>query len=274
MPRVDKRTMLVIAVVAGLIAYVVVRHGDQSPVPSPLRAAAGAQEWIVGQDSIRLMIEAGASHQLIQRAFDNDHTFVYGNNNDKPSSIGVPTAAFTSYAAIVQAFSRAVLPGKYKAVLYDNERWPYTPAVEQRDPAHYEALVSHLLHQHGLIYIATPSPDLTLVFHRHADTFSNYLREGMAATAARYADVLDLQAQFRENQLAVYRAFVQTAIAQARAANPRVVVLVGIRTNPGPAAMYAAYEATVSLGGAGYWLNVNGRPLPAVDLLRRIYHMN
>jgi hypothetical protein len=274
MPRVDKRIILVVAVVAGLIAYLVVRHGDQSPVPPPRHVAVGTQDWIVGQDSIRLMLEAGASQQLIRRAFDNDHTFVYGGTRDKPSSIGVPTADFTSYAAIVQAFSRGVLPGKYKAVLYDNERWSLTPSVEQRDPAHYEALVSHLLHQHGLIYIATPSPDLTLVFHRHTDTFSNYLHEGLAATAARYADVLDLQAQVRENQLPVYRAFVQTAIAQAHAANPHVTVLVGIRTNPGPAAMYAAYEATVSLGGAGYWLNVNGQPLPAVDLLRRIYHMN
>jgi hypothetical protein len=275
-PRVDKRIALYLAVFVALVAYLYARHDQQSSAPPPGYNAAGGETWIVGQSAISQMLKAGASQQLINRAFDNDHTFVYGDNkynHGQPSTIGVPTIAFASYVAILQAFDHGILPGKFRAVLYDNERWPATPAVEQRAPAHYEDLVSRLLRQHGLTYIATPSPDLTLTKNPHLDTFSAYLNMGLAGMAARYANVLDLQAQVRETDLPVYRAFVQTAVAQARAVNSHIAVVVGIRTNPGSVAMYQAYQATVGLG-EGYWLNVNGNPGPAVFLLRRVYHMS
>jgi hypothetical protein len=141
---------------------------------------------------------------------------------------------------------------------------------EQQQPAHYMALVAQLLHKHGLLYIATPAPDLMWAVGSPPNSYEAFLSAGILAAAARCADVLDVQAQEKENNLSAYTPFVESAVAQARAANPHIKVVIGIRTNPGAAEMLAAYEATASMGD-GYWLNENGIPTPAVYLLQQIY---
>lgn len=278
MRRADKTIAGVVAVVVGVISFVYVEHAQKPATTSsqPPVAAASGETWIIGESSLQLMLDNGASLELINQAFDNSHTFIYGDTpstRSQPSQIGVPTISFSSYTAIEQAFANGTLPGKYKAVLYDNERWAATPLVEQEHPARYEELVGRLLHEHGLTYIAAPAPDLMWAVGKPADSYEAFLNAGMAASAARYADVLDIQAQVRETNVPDFSAFVRNATAQARAANPHIKVVVGIRTNPGAQAMYAAYRATASVGD-GYWLNVNGLPAPAVYLLRQLYGEN
>jgi len=83
---------------------------------------------------------------------------------------------------------------------------------------------------------------------------------GIAGDAARYADVIDIQAQGSETNTAAFAAFVTAAAAQARAANPHVIVLAGISTNPtghqvSAAQMRAAITATAGTVD-GYWLNI------------------
>lgn len=261
-----------LAVMIGVFGFVYAQDRHSSPLP-PVHATTG-EIWIVGRGAIQQMLHNGASPALIRRAFDNGHTFVYGEGPGTPypsGEIGVPTITFESYQAIVAAFDDGALPGPYKAVLYDNERWAGTPLDEQRHPARYMAMTGHLLHRHGLLYIATPAPDLMWSVGRPADSYSAFVSAGIPAAAARYADILDLQGQIRETDVGTYSSFVRLAAAQARTANPRVKVVIGIRTNPGTTAMVLAYRATES-AGEGYWLNVNGIPSPAVSLLRQLYH--
>lgn len=190
----------------------------------------------------------------------------------------MPTADYTSYASIKAAFRDGRLPGGYRAVIYDNERWQLTPVIEQAHPQRYERLVAKLLHQHGLIYIATPAPDLTWATGNPGqDSYAAYLQRDIAGTAARNANVIDIQAQVRETSLSNFTSFVTTAVQQARAFNPRIRVLIGLRANPVPYSgitaiqkLSAAYHAVATLGD-GYWLNVNGHPQPAVCLLQEIY---
>lgn len=233
--------------------------------------------WIIGLRDINLLRHCGASSSLINIAFNNNHTYVFSLGNTL-SKIGIPTAYYTSYAGIRAAFADGALPGRYKAVIYDNERWNQTPIVEQRSPDYYEHLVALLLHRHALTYIATPTPDLTWATGKpNKGSYNAYLRRNIAADAARYANVIDVQGQVRETNLPMFASFVTAAVRQARQANPDVMVLIGLRTNPlpykGTAAnrkLYAAYKAVANFAD-GYWLNVNGHPKPAIYLLTKIY---
>jgi hypothetical protein len=233
--------------------------------------------WIIGLRDINLLRHCGASSSLINIAFNNNHTYVFSIGNT-PSKVGIPTAYYTSYKGIKAAFADGALPGKYRAVIYDNERWNQTPILEQRSPDYFEHLVALLLHRHGLTYIATPAPDLMWATGKpNKGSYNTYLRRNIAADAARYANVIDVQGQVRETNIPMFVGFVTAAISQARRANPQVKVLIGLRTNPlpytGTAAnrkLYAAYKAVAKLA-TGYWLNVNGHPKPAIYLLTKIY---
>jgi hypothetical protein len=196
-------------------------------------------------------------------------------------------AAFPSYGAIQQAFSTGAIPPGVRAILYDNERWKFTPAEEQRHPARFMHSAADLVHSHHLLFITAPA--VTIVREMPGDTrappYVRYLRLQMAANAARFADVYDIQAQGSERNVARYATFVTHAAAQARQANPRVMVLAGISTNPNgqhvtAEDILAAVNATRSIVD-GYWLNIprpsdycphcnDFRPDIAIDVLRRV----
>jgi hypothetical protein len=274
-----RKVVVFLAVMIAVFTFVYVEGQNHSPAgpPVPAHIAINPNEtWIVGRSSIQLMLQHGASPTLIKQAFDNDHSFVYDTQLSgafTSSQVGIPTMTFGSYRAIQQAFKNGTLPGNYKAVMYDNERWPATPLNEQQHPVHYMQLTARLLHRHGMLYIATPAPDLMWAVSRPANSYDAFLKARIPAAAAKCADILDLQAQVKETNLAAYTAFVRAAAEQARAANPHIKVVVGIRTNPGALPMIAAFRATSSVG-EGYWLNINGIPSPAIYLLQHLYSDN
>ncbi len=220
--------------------------------------------WLVPRSFVQ---QRGMGRPLLNKVFNNSDIYVYGA---PPSPVGLPTAAYGSYTKIRAAFVAGTLPGRYRAVIYDNERWAHTPVTEQRHPIYYERLVAGLLHQHGLIYIATPAPDLMWATGRPRDSYATYIADDMVGHTARYADILDIQGQVRETNLREFVSFVRTAVRQSRAANPHIKVIIGLRTNPGGQELFDAYRAVAGLAD-GYWLNVNGRPQVAMYLLCRIY---
>jgi hypothetical protein len=194
---------------------------------------------------------------------------------------------FPSYAEMKRAFESGSVQKDVGAILYDNEVWQFTPPEEQRNFAEYNDKAAELVHEHGLLFISTPAVNLTRVLApdsvgRRYDTF---LSLGLARTAARHADVVDIQAQGSEIGVARYASFVRAAAAQARAANPNVEVLAGISTNPSGQRVSAdvilrAIEATRDAVD-GYWFNVpqpsaycpscnDFRPDMAIDVLHRL----
>jgi len=245
--------------------------------------------WIIGAHAVSLLRGVGASSTLISTAFNNSHSYVTSNSL---SSIGLsaadPVADYASYQAIQAAFADRALPGDYKAVLYDNEDWSFTPKVEQQNPDHYERLTATIVHAHGLLYIATPGTDIVrssgnLVNNSEYDT---YLSRNIAGVAARYADVIDIQAQGIESNLPEFTDYVTIAAQQARRTNPTIKVLVGLSTNPigkqiTGQQLYSAYSDVKAIAD-GYWLNIPGQsaycpqcgtPQPKVGLylLQKIY---
>ena len=251
--------------------------------------AVAQPNWIISGYALNLLKNAGASSALVNAAFNSDRTFVTGDTSGitvVPNA--VQTATYTSYQAIVAALANGTLPGKYKAVIYDNEAWSLTPLAEQQDPNTYEQLVATVLHANGLRYIAAPAADIvratgTLV---NDSVYDTYISRNIAGNAATYADVVDIQAQGNEWDIARFSSFVSQATQQARQANPHVMVFAGISTNPNGQLVsgrqldraYSAVKTTVD----GYWLNIPsqstacpncGDPQPGVgySLLQQIF---
>jgi len=172
-----------------------------------------------------------------------------------------PYEAFASYAVMRSAFRNGTLVAGERAIMYDNENWSSTPAGEQQDPALYEKRAANLVHGAGLLFVSAPALDLVRVIDPGCSPFWQcYLKLGLAAGGARYADIFDIQAQSLENDTANYADFVGLAAAQARRANPKVVVLAGLSTDPdGDAtterAILAAIAATRNIV-QGYWFNI------------------
>lgn len=239
--------------------------------------------WIIGAYTFSRLKASGASPTLINTAFSNNDTFVVGDGH-----IGVPTVTYQSYQKIDEALADGTLPGNYKAVMYDNENWSFTPAVEQQHPDEYEHLVGDLLHRHGLLYITAPAADIVRASGTPIDnnTQDTYLSRNVAGGAAQYADVIDIQAQYLEPDLSKFTHFVTTAAAQARKANPKIKVYVGIATGPDGQSvtfdqLYGAYKTIRSIAD-GYWLNLSGKstycpncvapkPQLAAQLLQTVY---
>ena len=200
--------------------------------------------------------------------FDNRRTYVIVT----ASTIGGlrgwlcnPTVDFASYSAMRRAFDDGSIPAGIVAVLYDNEDWTKTPVPERRNPAAYEELAAALVHSHHMVFITSPAADLVHVLDPNGSgtEFRLYLELDIAGTAARYADVLDIQAQGEEAAIGDYESFVKQATAQARAANPKVIVYAGLSTARAPHAADAMIAAIAATRHAvsGYWLNVVGSGL-------------
>jgi len=260
--------------------------GAASASASAAPARPAPPRWIVSPTAVSLLGQAGLAKAQLQTLFGSDRAYLTGATTAPPVRGALRTVTFTSYQAMEKQFAGRGLPGGTTAVLYDNEDWSLTPAAEQRDPAKYEELAAKLAHAHHLLFISTPATDLTDVLApTESDHFAAYLRLGLAASAAKYADVIDIQAQGSEASLSRFTAFVKAAAAQARHANPHVIVLAGLSTNPSgqhvTSAQFTSAYMAVRPDVNGYWLNIPaqgtacprcGTPQPkvAVPLLRTL----
>ncbi|MFE3262557.1 hypothetical protein ACFXPS_42870 [Nocardia sp. NPDC059091] len=265
---------------------------QQQPRPSvpPTSASAvrereAATKWLISEEALHLLADAGMSRDELSATFNVPDTYLIsggGSGPDYPDA--VRTQSFTSVTALESAIDHH-LDAETRAVLYDDEAWSLTPTVEQQDPAAAEARAAAVAHAHNLVLIATPATDLTRIPAPGEPSYAAFLRLGLVSAAAKWADVIDIQAQGSEADTAKYADFVKQAAAAARAANPHIVVLAGISTNPSGQSVTvdqlgAVIDATRALVD-GYWLNIPqaGKACPrcgiaqpeiAVALLRKL----
>jgi hypothetical protein len=187
--------------------------------------------------------------------------------------------AWASQATFAADLSAGRIPDTVGVVMYDPEGWEATPLAERRDPAAAMRAFGELARSNGYVAVITPHPSLVAVaggacvIGKGESTETAYLRCGIQADAARYADVVEVQAQYLETDVAAYRGFVAAAAQQARAANPSVSVLSGISTNftDDPDVLYAAWRSVLDVVD-GHYLNVPDgfRPAVAVAFLRMV----
>ena len=176
-----------------------------------------------------------------------------------------PVVTFASATALEDAVTGGRLPAGTYGVLYDPEAWSFTPVAEQRDPVQAATRAAAVAHAHGLRLIVAPALNLTTVLApgRQQPRWRAFLDLNLVARLAAVADIVEIQAQSLERDTAAYTAFVRAATSQASAANPRVIMLAGLSTNPPVAPvdgqqLTAAIRATRSMVD-GYWLNIPGQ---------------
>jgi len=227
----------------------------------PLTAFSGSLRWIINGPALHdFASDASARHYLA-----GARPFVVIRKNAPvvlpPEWDAQEVRSFTAVGALDRA-SVAGLGPNVRAVLYDNERWKFTPKQEQRDPAAFTAQAARIAHSRGLLLIAAPAVDLVRVLAPDARgrVYDRFLSLGVLAGVAKTADVVVIQAQGSETALPLYSNFVQRGAQQARTANPHVVVLAGISTNPSgqrvtAEQIVAAIRATRA-SVDGYWFNV------------------
>ncbi len=223
--------------------------------------AAGAtvvsHRWMITGNAARQLESIDPS--LASAYFDGAGTFLLGSL--PPGWSSTSTEHFTSEATFAAALAADAIPPGVRAVVYDNEHWSLTPTAEQQDPSYYEQHFAALAHSHGLTAVMAPALDLVAGLSCGSGTYApRYLSCDLAGMAARYGDVVEIQAQSLETSASTYSWLVSSAAAQARAAHPDLVVLAGLSTGPNGATvtasqMVAAAQASASTV-AGWWLNV------------------
>jgi hypothetical protein len=258
-------------------------------------APLGAQPKCQGPDNNRMWLMAANRIALIQAIdaqladhfFNNNCTYVFDSPWTVSSIAGwayVSTADFQSYADFQTAIDNRTINGAVRAVMYDNENWSQTPANEQVAPALYTQMFSSLAHANGYIFISTPATDLASSqpgYESENTLQEEFIRLGIASVSAKVADIYNIQGQSQEFVAGKYVYYIGSVAAQARQANPSVMVMAGITTNskgsntPTPDELYEAVISTKSIV-SGYWLNIPeiGPPCTActmaVDFLREL----
>ncbi len=235
-----------------------------------LEQAAGASDndppgWIVGYSELQRLL-ARAPNQT-RHFFDSPRTFVVGASEATLSRLGlaaaVPTASFSSEAALSSAISRRQLRGGTLAVLYAPQHSrSMTPQAEQLHPDEYTLRAARAAHAHGLLLVATPAANLVLARAPRTPPralYSEFLKLRIAAGVARYADSYAVQADALETQRSAYLGFVQAVAVQSAVAHPGVELLTGVsalslRKRQTAQALVNAAVAAGNIA-SGFWLD-------------------
>jgi len=256
-------TVLVVLVV-GVLVFAGLSSAGQSAVPD-----GSHLNWAMARSSLEHLIEAAPAQA--RATFDSPDTMVQNDPplSRDPSPPGWSTSRterWTSFAAFRVAIEEGAVPSLVQVVHYDNESWSQTPLREQRHPGLFERRFCGLAHANGWSCYTGPGQDLCGVIDHPAD--ENY--------AQCYLDVIDIQAQALESRGArVYGNFLRRAAAQAKAANPDVVVLGNIAASPNGTAidadaMYRCAKAALPYV-SGFYTTVSAADGPvAADFLRRL----
>ena len=213
-------------------------------------------DWVLTRHTVGLI--AAADPALAERFFATPQTSVLGGWGG-----AVPAVSWPSYSSFAAAVATGAIPAGTGAVMYDPEGWAATPRWEREDPAEYMKAFSELAHSLGYAVILTPHPNLTTEpgavcpIHGGESMEDAYLRCRIPAIAARFADTLDIQAQFLETDPARYAEVVRIATQQARAVNPDIVVVSHLSTTfaPNPTVLFSAWSAVQDIVD-GHYLSV------------------
>jgi hypothetical protein len=264
-------TLLVLAVGLGVMACDPRPPILASPATcrAPFRAASGAASrshpaWIISAGALSRLLGAGLPRPLFRAEFDRPGVLVLVSHGEPDSLVrhSTPTFYFTSTKAMERALRANQVPAVVRYLLVDLERWPLTPAAEQKDPIGALKAATTLAHKHGKCVIFAPAVDLVGVTHPGLAGTALYaeFNQLLAGPGAGIADLLAIQAQHTEGTRYA-GSFAAAAIQAARAVRPAEPVLVGLSTNPGgrkvsPGDMLALYRSGAASAAAGYWLNI------------------
>lgn len=203
-----------------------------------------------------------------------------GSSALTPPGGAVGTAFFTSYAQFIGRLQRHAIPAGVRAVAYDPELWQATPFIERSDPGRYMALFAAAAHRHGYAAILMPGRDLLAAAgscrqQPGENLDAAFLRCGLAGASARLSQIFEIQTAPIELRGTELRSFAAACAKQARAANPSVVLIATLSTQPGTgrasSGQLSRAAAAVRPFVQGFQLNMTRRSTrAAVAFLRTI----
>ena len=262
-PSVSPATLFTLVVIG--LAAILVAAGLSAAAPAPTRAsqlhwamARSSLEHVSSADPVRAELDLDSPDTLVQNASPLDQ-------NPTPTNWSTSsTEVWTSFARFAADVRAGTVPGYVRVAHYDDEAWAGTPLAEQRRPGYYQRRFCDLAHANDLDCYTGPAQDLCGVLdHPAHETYARcYLDLDLAGKAARYADVVDIQAQALEPRGArAYGTFLRRAAAQAHAANPDAIVLGNLAPSPGeatvpPSALAACARAALPYV-SGFYVTVN-----------------
>jgi hypothetical protein len=261
------------ALVAFAVLFSVVTRGPQGSFDGvPARAAPFGEVWIGTRTTAANLASLDAP---------TTSTFLGGSTSFGLGGWGsaAPAVAWASEARFADDLLHGRIPADVRVVMYDPEAWGATPVNEQMDPARAMQRFESLARTHGYVVVITPHPSLVTVAGAACAAGPGeaieraFLRCRIEAEAARYADVVEVQAQYLEAEPEAYRSFVSAAARQARGANPGVLVISGLSTTyaQDPSTLYTAWRSVLGTVD-GHYLNVphGRRPETALAFLRLV----
>jgi hypothetical protein len=230
-------------VVAGALAVGLLIPGRAGTVAAIHPVRDVSQTWITTRGTNAAIDEVDP--RIAKEILESRHAVALGGWGGSRTG-----SSWASYAEFRDDLRRNLVSADLRDAMYDPEKWDATPVNEQRHPVTYARKFSLLARAHGYEVVVTPHPNLVDVKGAACGSEPGeseehgYVRCGIAARIAPYADVYETKAQALEDRPTEYRAFVEATAAQARTANPNVVVLSGLSTAPGyPATARMLYTA-------------------------------
>ena len=118
--------------------------------------------WLfAGKAAAALALNADAS-----RLLDGTEPFVFSGLTFKdlpPGWKAIPIGAFKSLGDVRNALADNTLASDVRGIMYDYERWRFTPEEEQKNPARYVKQAADIVHAYGLLFFTAPAVDLAPV---------------------------------------------------------------------------------------------------------------
>ena len=196
--------------------------------------------------------------------FDRRGSYVLGGGLDAATA----TDVWASERQFEHDLGEGAIDPSVRYVMYDPEWWTATPPAEQRHPVTAMQAFADAARSAGYGVIITPHPSLVEV--PGADC-TRGATETMEAAYLRCG--IEIQGQLLEADPAIYRSFVESETAQARRANPDVVVLAGLSTRfaTGPDTLLNAWDSVTDIVDGHYMAVPEGiRPDIAVAFLQML----
>jgi hypothetical protein len=274
----SRRALSIVLSVALLtIASGATLAGVSMPLGTAAAGTSSAGWWMIqGANLNKLALRDPGTMDALM---NSSTTLALGNPAGRQDQVPAGSAAtatliFRSYARFRADVRAHRLSPAIRAVVYDPEKWSFTPIREQLHPRRYLRAFAALARATRLRVVEAPARDLVAVpgascVRAARETVdAAYLRCRLVGVAAAVSDAVDVQAQADQPDELRYVRLVDAAEAQARASNPHVVVLCGLTTmRPGDTvanltADAIAVRATVD----GYWLNMHGTDPAELDM--------
>lgn len=272
------------AVLAGLVAILVAAGpGPAASARPAVRAVSLASlHWIFYREDLDRIDAADPS--IVRTLASGPGTYELEHRpggRSLPGGIN-PVELFSSIATFSVAVREArMIPG-VRMVAYDLEFFHLTPVAERRNPLAYLRAFALAARASGYQPILIPGRDLVrqpgaACGLRPGLTISQaYLNCGLPGTAAN-APIYVIQSAPVETNLPALRQLVQQSAAQARRANPKVIVLATLATAPNgvPVTSSAITMAARAIQPYVQGFELNSRPSTdrrVVSFLKNLAH--